>query len=745
MKRAPLVALAILAWATTAPALERHPGPEGLRFTGEPSVAARAYLAAHAEPLKLRNVDLDSRAAFPMHGMHTVRFDQTYAGLPVIGRMVAVRLGPDGSVIRSVLDVARDLHVSPTPSIDAIAARGAVAAAEGVALDPSWSAILAVRPDRHGGKLVWQVDAWGVEGPTRFEVDAHSGAILRSGSLIKHALGRVYEVNKVKTPTPTDKELKNLTSSDPQILAGKAGKVVRYKAGSVETNPPTLTVDGKVVTPNEGENFLYDPPGTEPTFDDSFAETNVYYHLDRMSTWVGTTLGVDTSAAKYSLMAVVNYGPGQKAYDNAAYMPYSMADDDGVKHPNVIVIGQGSKGDFAHDSDVFLHEYTHYLNHNAIGFSQSVYGLDEYGLITTPGTIDEGSADYFSSTVNDDAVVGEASLNLLGPYARDLEGESGTCPDTMYGETHEDGKLIGTAAWAVRKVIGKELSDPMVWAAMSMLPNDGATLGDFAKNVMDAAADLKTQGKVTDAQIAELQKVFDDRGLTECFRSLDTSPTKSRKTNMIGFDILGQMMGASCSMIRQYGVQLTSLFHFKYQPTSADSRVTFKVSMTPIMGGGKDWDWDMYVRRGDMVTFLSNSMTMSIHPDEFDHSVKELTTATGEITIDSKSSPAFDPTQPYDMVIMHRNCPSAEVKVEVVTSGEIPAEPMPEAGPDAQVEEDADVPEEDSGEPGIPATGEPSDDGGCGCRTAPSRSSSWAGVIGLGLAAAAVARSRRRR
>lgn len=396
-------------------------------------------------------------------------------------------------------------------------------------------------------------------------------------------------------------------------------------------------------------------------------------------------------------------------------------------------------------SDVFLHEYTHYINHNAIGFSEAVYSIDEYGVITSPGTIDEGTADYFSSTVNDDPVVGEASLSTLGPYARDLEGDGGKCPDTMYGETHEDGKLIGTAAWAVRKALGADVADPLIWGAMSMLPKGTATLGDFAKNVMDAAQDLKTQGKMTDGQIATLQAIFDERGLSDCFRSLDISPTQTRKTNMIGLDLLGQMMGASCSSIRNYGVKMTSLFHFKYQPKPEDKAIRFKVSQKAIMGGGSDWKWTMYVRKGEMVTFNSNPMTMSTSVNEYDYEQKDIKTADGEIVIDDKSNPPFDPTQSYSMVIMHQNCPTALATVSVVADGAPPSEPQPEAGTEdaPPVEEDASTePETEAGDPGVTDKG--ADDGGCGCRTART-DAPWGGLLGLGLAAAAIARVRRRR
>lgn len=739
MKRLPMACAALVAICVSglAASAERHPGSAGQRYAGGPASAARQWLEQTRAPLRVQGMEFDLRATLPGLGGHTVRMQQMHGGLPVFGTAMAVRIGGAGEIKGAVFDVARGLTVSTDPLIEEGAARALVASLSGRHVgEGSWTE-LGVLPTRHGGKLVWRVNVPTNAGAWRYELDAHSGQLIRHYSLARNGQGRVYEVNNKKTPVPVDKELLNLTPSDPQVLAGAAELVARYVSGDLESQNPQLVVDKLAVQPSDAAkgDFLYDP-ATGWAWDDAFTEVNVYYHLDRMRTFYETTLGVDMSGAKWRLIAVPHYGPGKQPYANAFYTPFSFKES-GITYNNLIAIGGMPSYNFAYDSDVFLHEYTHYVNQNAIGFSQGVYEVDEYGFVSMPGSLNEGSADYFSSTVNDDAVVGEASL---GSSARNLDTVPGKCPDTMMGETHMDGELIGTASWAVRKVLGKELADPLVWGAMAML-TPSCTLGDFATNVGQGLQELKAASKVDDTQIAQIQAAFAARGLDDCGRFLSVAPDKSRTTNMIGLDMIAQYMGGgSCQVVRNYGFQMTSMFQFKAAPKSTDTSLRFHVDLTPIWGGGDDWEWDMYVRRNDGVTFQSMGMG-GIEVDQFDHSVKDIKEPKGDIVIDAKSIPALDTTAVYHMIIVQRNCPSAKAVVTLLT--EAAPEPLPEAGPEAGPPEAGPEPdaEQDGGAPAVVDDGS-MEGGSCGCRTVGDRSSGY-GAWAIGLAAGALLRRRR--
>ena len=745
MRRIPLacaISLATLVASVQARSAERHAGPVGVRFAGPPATAAQSFLQQWSAQLGLQGAELSPKVTLPVLGSHTVRFGQRYGGVPVFGAAVAVRVGVDGEIKTAVVDIARGLTVSTAPTLDEQSARGLVRQWSGRPVGQEAWTELGVKPDRHGGKLIWRVQVPTNQGTWRYEVDAHSGALLREYSLAKEAMGRVYEVNNLKTPTPVDVELKNLTPQTPQTLIGSQALVGRYVSGNLETQPPQpLVLDPSAVAPDANGDFLFDPV-TGWAWDDAFAEVNAYYHMDRMRAFFTDVLKVDMTGTKYRLVVVPHYGPNHQPYPNAMYTPYKH-EQDGTIYYHAIFLGGSGGYNYAYDSDVFLHEYTHFINHNAIGFSEGVFNIDEYGLVTMPGSIDEGSADYFSSTVNDDAVVGEASLKL---YSRDLDSLPGKCPDSMVGETHQDGELIGTASWAVRKALGAERADPVVWGAMSLLTNS-CTLGDFATNVQQELEELKGAGQATDAEIQQVNDAFHARGLDDCGRFLSVDPAKTRTTNMLGLDLLAQYFGAgNCTTLRNYGVQLTSLFQFAYAVKSGDQAVRFKVKLTKLQGGD-DWDWDMYVRKGEGVTFQSQGMGMEV--DQFDYSLQHIDVQEGELVIDAGSNPPLDPSGTYNLVILQRNCPSARAVVSVATDA-----PIPDAGPEGAPEVDAggadgagpeaslEDAEADGGLPAVTNPEEASAEGGaCGCRThggAPS--GAW--LLAFGAMAAAWMRRR---
>jgi MYXO-CTERM domain-containing protein len=740
----------MLALSGAASAADRHAGAGDQRFAGPPEQAARAYIATHAPSLGLRGIALAYTTQLGATGYRTVRFAQTYAGLPVFDSAVAVRVGPQGQVSGAVVDVDRSISTSAAPSIDEATARAILAGLTGLTVGPDTELQLGILRRRSGGgTLVWRADLLTTLGAVRYHIDAHTGAVMKATSLARDVLGRVYPINPVQSVSTSDKELLHLTQSTPQVLAGRAGRVFRHVSGDGENPTPPVVVDGTVVAPDTNGDFLFDPATNEPTWDDSFAEVNAYFHLDRMNTFFRDTLKVDFESngnpLKYTLMAVVNYGPPQhKPFDNAFFTPY-LLNDGTTQYKNAIFIGQSAAADLAYDSDVFLHEYTHYVNQNAIGFSNGPFEYDDWGLATMPGSMDEGTADYFSCTVNNDPVVGEASLEKLSQ--RDLSQYSGKCPDSLFGEPHEDGRLIGRASWEVRAAIGNELADTLLWDALSILSN-GSSFGDWASNVIQVATEMKTQGKITDANLQQISQVMHDRGLDDCARSLEVSPTKSRKTNVIGFDLVAQYMGGTCEQIKVLGITSTSLFQFMTRTSASDTQVRFKVDFQKL-SGTSSWDWDIYVRRHEPVTFSSTMYTIA--PDSFDYKVEHITKTSGELLIDADSQPAFNPGQTYYLVLVHRNCPTGRATISVAT--DLPVE----AGVDAPSEAEgfdaeaggADVALEDAP---IDVTGiTPSEalpgvmqGAGCSCKLASTRRSDAAGLLGLLLAAMLGVRRRRR-
>ena len=409
--------------------------------------------------------------------------------------------------------------------------------------------------------------------------------------------------------------------------------------------------------------------------------------------------------------------------DNAYFSPMGITGTHAS--PNLIAIGQGSTFDFAQDSDVFLHEFGHYVSGNAIGYNEGQLAVDSYGLSPWGGSIDEGIADYFACTLNDDSTLGEASLALLGAV-RELTDTSKVCPDDVIGEVHEDGEIIGSLAWSLRSQIGVSKADALVWGALTLLTT-GSSFGDFTRGLQMTANDLLTQGTLTEQDVMALETIIVERGMDDCDKVLAVSETNTRRTTMFGLDLLSQLFGASCSALRAGGISLQSLFHFEATPAAGDWGIRFTVDLNP--SGGNDLQWGIYVRAGQHVGFTTSGFLPE--PTAFDYSIENITDTHAEIVIDETSNPPFDPSQPYFMVIGHANCPTA---VATISSGP----PTEGAGGGGGGGGGGTT----TGAGGNPAEPGPQDDSGCGCRVAGSQSSAppWAALLGLSLAAAALRR-----
>jgi len=735
-----LAPLALLtAFALPASAADWHSGAPGQRSSARPDLAAQTYLQQNAAGLGIDSIDLQSDNVLQNHGLHVYRYNQTWQGLPVFGKRVTVRVDSVGRVLTVMTDVARGLTA---PSVPGFSAGEAIARVAALGLDrvgKHSEATLGIVADSRGGKLVWQVDVPTMAGMHRYVLNATDGSLVKVITLAKHLnKGRVYPINNESTPQTQDVDLANLKLVYPQTLTGRAGAVFQYVSGDLEQGDPSEVVVKQNAAPDANGDFLFDPSNNQPDYSDNFAEVNVYYHLDRMDSWFRTALNVNLTS---SLMAVVNYGPGQDPYDNAFYTNWQGT------YKNAIFIGQGSDNDFAYDSDVFLHEFTHFVNSTAIHLSNGPFDFDQYGLVIMPGAMEEGTADYFSSTVNDDPVVGEAAL---GYYARDLSEPGGKCPNDLFGESHEDGKLIGTTTWGIRTAIGKELADPLIWNTMASLPNN-PSFGDVAAGIEKGANDFKTAGKLTDAQVASVMSEVRQRGLDQCPRFLDLVEGEHHQVYMVGLEFIGYLYGGyQCKQMEQY-FGLSAPFQFKFKPEPGDKQLKIQVSLQDVQGGG-DLDWGIYVRAGSPVLFDNGYYDPSV-PKEFDYKVEKLWGYDGELVINLESSPAFDPSKEYYVAIAHKNCAFTQARITGTGDGSIdPPKPDggveagPEAGPEAGLDagKDAAPIKKDAGgfEAGAPAAlvDEAEIGGGaCACRSAgaPTSKATWllAGLAGLIVAA----------
>ncbi|MCA9617585.1 MAG: hypothetical protein KC731_01100 [Myxococcales bacterium] len=733
--RLPLTAATLLL-ATTA--LATPPGSESrsewltprTSLTTDPSApnpalqaAVATYFTDHAKSLGLEGIDLEAGAVLRAAGEPILRYTQRHAGLPVYGGQVAARIGRSGALEGLMLRVARGLAVDTTPGVAAEIATALAGARLGLSTAGAKTALV-VLPDGRGGKLVWQVDLRDRLGGRRALVDAASGELVLVTTLGADALGRVYPISPAVTPTFADVELVELDVATPQHLNGWNGHLVvtNYVSGNSQSGYQLE----QTVEPNSGADFLYDPPVSATDPSDPFAQVMVFYHLTRMRDFFSDTLALDMSASSWAITAAVNLQEDGSPLDNAFFSPMGVSGT--FAAPNLIGIGQGTQVDFALDSDVFNHEFTHYVSGNAVGYNGGQTHADSYGLSPFSGSLDEGLSDYFACTVNDDPLLGEA----VG-ISRDLTDTSKTCPNDMVGEVHADGEIIGSFTWQLRTLLGAASADQLVWGAMSMLPF-GASFGDFGRAIQQVADDMVASNDMSAADRAAIDTIMTDRGLDDCDPEVSLTKAEPRPFSLFGLDLLSQLFGSNCEGVKGFGVELQTLFHYVVQPEANDELIRFKVDLSPA--GGGDLSWGIYVRAGEHVGFTPAGFLPAV--STYDYSLEGLTGPQGEIVIDATSSPPFDPSLSYHVVVVHQNCPTATGVLS--TDAEVSTGTGGGGGSGGE----GSVGGSDPGTGGGGGNGDQVIDEGCGCRVAGRPTLPWEGSAGLLLAAFGLAARRRR-
>lgn len=216
--------------------------------------------------------------------------------------------------------------------------------------------------------------------------------------------------------------------------------------------------------------------------------------------------------------------------------PYNNAFWDGTK----MVYGQGG-GDyrtFSADTDVVGHEMTH-------GVTEHTAGLVYAGQ---SGAINEAISDYFGNAIDleangqsmddpDSGLLGEDLCTTLSPREcalRDLNDGATTSKNFVgvtyrgdNGGVHLNSTIFSGALWDMRQDLGGELADKIVYRALSayMTPLDGFTEGRAA--VIAAAQELG----VTKAQLNIVKRSFAAHGIVpgwETALGIDTDTILSR-------------------------------------------------------------------------------------------------------------------------------------------------------------------------------------------------------------------------
>jgi len=119
----------------------------------------------------------------------------------------------------------------------------------------------------------------------------------------------------------------------------------------------------------------------------------------------------------------------------------------------------GGCDSLALSSDVIYHEYTHNVVHNVITV--------DFPYWDQTGNMNEGFADYFACTINDNPCLSEGFLGM--DCLRNCDNTD-KYPEDYDPEPHSGAQIFSGSMWDTREALGAELADSLVIMAMKLQP-----------------------------------------------------------------------------------------------------------------------------------------------------------------------------------------------------------------------------------------------------------------------------------
>ena len=349
-------------------------------------------------------------------------------------------------------------------------------------------------------------------------------------------------------------------------------------------------------------------------------------------------------------------------YDNAFYTT-------DISGNQILCFGQGTF-DFAYDAGVIAHEFGHSVIQTTTNMLMDWIIYDEYGANNAPNGIHEGLADYWAGTYQ-----GRSEVSSWVPVGRDMDNDH-VCPDDLTGESHDDGMIVGAAAWDIYLQVGKEAADDIVYGAL-LLVSQAPTFAELAEAMIEAASDLEEDGEITGEDLEAIQASLDDRGMLVCGRSLPIDPDEPFEYELGLFMGMQELDEEWCDRMREMGVNFMPAFQFSLTtPPAADGvleELEISIDMDRYDGGSfgeAELLYTFMIREGEMVTVDFETIETpggyemeTPIPGESD---RQLDDNPDEIviTLEDEDIELLSDTT-YYMTLLHRNCAAADMTLEV--------------------------------------------------------------------------------
>lgn len=567
-------------------------------YAGAPHQAALAFMAQHAQALGLPPAALEAQRSSSWHGRTRVHLRQLHDGVPVAGAQVVVTLDEQQRAVMLSANLAEGIAVHSLPSVPAQQAIALATQALDLPLAAAPQAELVVVPDALGGRLIHRVHLWPHQPGAHWcvSIDAHSGQVLTVRDMRQQAMAQVYEHNADNSEL-VEVELPGLDGVDGTLTSELAQVWTMVYEGGDDALAQTAVAD-------ELGDFFYDPDDVENIYDDPFAEVNAYWHVTDIKQWFAADHGHSWGGP---VDLTVNYRDSASGrYDNA-YFSKDFAGN------YTIVLGQGTI-DLAYDADVIQHEFGHGIVDDLCDINAELdypISFDQYGLHSAPHAVNEGMADYWSSTFQGDACSAEYFGSAFGQDClRDLDNDRET-PGDLLGEAHEDGMIVGGTLWAVREAVGADVADDIIYGALGSL-SSAPTFLEYATAVDEHAAVLADSGQLDQADLDAIASIFEERGWYKSARAIPIADGGTERGLFMGADLLAGYAGsAACTLARSFdgGLLFPLPFQFSFTvPTDLDVAAVnidfgLEKATVPNVLDDDDLQYAFYLRQGELITF----------------------------------------------------------------------------------------------------------------------------------------------
>jgi hypothetical protein len=427
---------------------------------GSPEAIARAALAAHAGALGLRadGADLQLLAVAPTSAATHVRFQQVYAGVPVVAGQVLVQYDASGEIQLINNHTLPDLQLDVAPSVD-FASAAATAIAR---VAPSGGEVrrgeLAI--DGHSGtpELAWQIVIFAQAPPAEWHVlvSARGGQVLRfwnaltydSGSGLRYGPNPVQQTGNTGLRDNGDAAsaalnnarvavtLKHLNANTTRLI----GSYVDLTGTGIDQSNicPLAYLPGQANEPSRTYNYTRD--------DDRFEEVNAYAAIDGVQTWF-QSLGF-TNILNQPIAVDVHCDNNENSFFST--------EDDGLH------FGDGGV-DAAEDADIVIHEYGHAVQQALVpgwgtgsNTEQRALGEGFGDFLAGMYNIDQGNPSYLSSRKY---CIGEWDATAYNPLTQNNAGSG--CLRWINGRDEQTGGDIGRYSGSP----SEEHNDGRFWSA----------------------------------------------------------------------------------------------------------------------------------------------------------------------------------------------------------------------------------------------------------------------------------------